>query len=78
MKDVAQVAAHVMTGKGKHGFADKHRGQLMVVTGMFVWSFPKMPCITRGEGPMLATGDELATAASQALDISLKFEDIPP
>jgi len=31
--DIAQVAAHVMTGKGKHGFADKHRGQLMVVTG---------------------------------------------
>ncbi|EED19657.1 conserved hypothetical protein [Talaromyces stipitatus ATCC 10500] len=52
-------APHVMTGKGKHGFADKHRGQLMVVTG-----------------PMLATGDELATAASKALDTNLKFEDI--
>ncbi|OKL62106.1 hypothetical protein UA08_02248 [Talaromyces atroroseus] len=59
--DVAQVAAHVMTGTGKHGFADKHRGQLMVVTG-----------------PMLTTGDELATAASQALDTKLKFEDISP
>ncbi|KAF5001314.1 hypothetical protein FDECE_10998 [Fusarium decemcellulare] len=31
--DVAQVAAHVLTGKGKHGFDDKHRGQMMVVTG---------------------------------------------
>jgi len=27
------VAAHVLTGKGKHGFSDKHRGQLMVLTG---------------------------------------------
>ncbi|KAL6363005.1 hypothetical protein LRP88_02405 [Fusarium phalaenopsidis] len=31
--DVAHVAAHVVTGKGKHGFDDKHRGQMMVVTG---------------------------------------------
>ena len=28
-----QVAAQVFSGKGKHGFDDKHRGQLMVVTG---------------------------------------------
>jgi hypothetical protein len=33
-QDVAQVAAHVLTGKGKHGFDDRHRGQLMVLTGM--------------------------------------------
>lgn len=32
--DVAQVAAHVLTGKGKKGFNDKHRGQLMVLTGL--------------------------------------------
>ncbi|TDZ14127.1 Prestalk A differentiation protein A [Colletotrichum orbiculare MAFF 240422] len=31
--DVAQVAGHVLTGKGKQGFDDKHRGQMMVVTG---------------------------------------------
>jgi DNA helicase TIP49 (TBP-interacting protein) len=48
-----------LTGKGKHGFSDKHRGQLIVLTG-----------------PMLATGDELATAASQALGQDMKFEDI--
>ncbi|KAK5692729.1 hypothetical protein LTR17_025323 [Elasticomyces elasticus] len=57
--DVAQVAAHVLTGKGPHGFDDKHRGQLMIVTG-----------------PILATGDELATAASSALGKELQFEDI--
>jgi len=57
--DIAQVAAHVLTGKGQHGFADKHRGQLMVITG-----------------PMLASGDELATAASQALGVEMKFEAI--
>lgn len=27
------MAANVLTGKGKHGFSDKHRGQLMVLTG---------------------------------------------
>jgi len=57
--DVALLAAHVLTGKGKHGFDDKHRGQLMVLTG-----------------PMLTTGDELATAASQALGVKMKFENI--
>ncbi|KAI0911778.1 NAD(P)-binding protein [Ustulina deusta] len=31
--DIAQVAAHVLSGKGPHGFDDKHRGQMMVVTG---------------------------------------------
>jgi len=57
--DVAQVAAHVLTGKGQHGFDDRHRGQLMVITG-----------------PMLATGGELATAASKGLGVEMKFEDI--
>ncbi|KAK4125992.1 NAD(P)-binding protein [Parathielavia appendiculata] len=31
--DISLVAAHVLTGKGKHGFDDKHRGQMMVLTG---------------------------------------------
>ncbi|KLJ10894.1 hypothetical protein EMPG_09831 [Blastomyces silverae] len=57
--DLAQVVAHVLTGKGKHGFSDAHRGQLMVLTG-----------------PMLVAGEELATAASQALGTPLKFSDI--
>ncbi|KAL2807776.1 NAD(P)-binding protein [Aspergillus granulosus] len=57
--DVAQVVAHILTGEGKHGFSDRHRGQLMVLTG-----------------PMLATGDELATAASSAVGQDLKFENI--
>jgi len=57
--DVAQVAAHVLSGKGQHGFDDKHRGQMMVVTG-----------------PMLCAGEELATAASEALGTKMQFEDI--
>jgi len=57
--DVAQVAAHVLSGKGKHGFSDKHRGQLMILTG-----------------PMLASGEELATAASQALGVNMEFENV--
>jgi len=31
--DIAHVAAHVLSGKGEHGFDDRHRGQMMVVTG---------------------------------------------
>ncbi|TVY46740.1 Prestalk A differentiation protein A [Lachnellula occidentalis] len=31
--DVALVVAHVLSGKGQHGFDDKHRGQLIVLTG---------------------------------------------
>jgi uncharacterized protein YbjT (DUF2867 family) len=31
--DIANIAAHVLTSKGKHGLADKHRGQMMIVTG---------------------------------------------
>jgi uncharacterized protein YbjT (DUF2867 family) len=48
-----------LSGKGQHGFDDKHRGQLMVLTG-----------------PQLTTGDELATAASQALGVDMKYENI--
>ncbi|KAK7908707.1 prestalk A differentiation A [Apiospora marii] len=32
LRDVAQVAAHVLTGRGEHSFDDRHRGQMMVVT----------------------------------------------
>lgn len=28
------MTAHVLSGKGKHGFDDKHRGQLIVLTGV--------------------------------------------
>ncbi|KAF2127368.1 NAD(P)-binding protein [Dothidotthia symphoricarpi CBS 119687] len=31
--DVAQLAAHVLTGQGENGFNDRDRGQLMVLTG---------------------------------------------
>jgi len=31
--DVAQLAAYVLSGIGKHGFDDRHRGQLMICTG---------------------------------------------
>jgi hypothetical protein len=33
IQDVAELAAHVLTSKGKHGFSDRHRGQLMTMTG---------------------------------------------
>ncbi|KAK3294586.1 uncharacterized protein B0H64DRAFT_190662 [Chaetomium fimeti] len=36
--DVSLVAAHVLTGKGPHGFDDRHRGQMMVLTGPMLCS----------------------------------------
>jgi hypothetical protein len=33
VQDVAELASHVLTSKGKHGFSDRHRGQLMTMTG---------------------------------------------
>jgi uncharacterized protein YbjT (DUF2867 family) len=30
--DIAQVTAHILSGKEKKGFSDKHRGQLIVLT----------------------------------------------
>ncbi|KAH9907386.1 NAD(P)-binding protein [Xylariomycetidae sp. FL2044] len=59
--DVAQVAAHVLSGKGPNGFDDRHRGQMMVITG-----------------PMLCAGPELAAAATKALGVEMKFENISP
>lgn len=50
--DVAQVAAHVLSGKGKHGFDDKHRGQMMVVTG---------PMLCAGEELAAAASKALGT-----------------
>ncbi|KAF4967714.1 hypothetical protein FSARC_4775 [Fusarium sarcochroum] len=62
--DVAQAAAHVLTGKGKHGFDDRHRGQTMV------------SLTPRVLGPMLYAGKELAAAASKVLGTDLQFENI--
>ncbi|KAL2164748.1 hypothetical protein VTH06DRAFT_43 [Thermothelomyces fergusii] len=36
--DVALAAAHVLSGKGPHGFDDRHRGQLIVLTGPMLCS----------------------------------------
>jgi len=59
--DVALCAALVLVGEGPHGLSDRHRGQLIVLTGT-----------------MLVAGEELATAANDALNLKLKFEDISP
>ena len=31
--DIAQLAAHILTGEGEHGLSDMHRGQLIIATG---------------------------------------------
>ncbi|KAF7118407.1 hypothetical protein CNMCM5793_007924 [Aspergillus hiratsukae] len=50
--DVALLAAHVLTGKGKNGFNDKHRGQLMVLTG---------PALLNGDEVARAASEALGT-----------------
>ncbi|OAQ59089.1 hypothetical protein VFPFJ_11606 [Purpureocillium lilacinum] len=44
------VAAYVLIGKGKHGFDDRHRGQMMVVTG---------PMLCAGNEPATAASKAL-------------------
>ncbi|ODM17291.1 hypothetical protein SI65_06966 [Aspergillus cristatus] len=40
--DVALLAAHVLSGKGSHGLDDKHRGQLMTITGPILLNGPEL------------------------------------
>ena len=71
------MAAHVLSGKGEHGFDDRHRGQMMVVTGMNRRSCSyQVEVLSVRLGPMLASGDELATAASKSLGTEIQFENI--
>jgi len=50
--DVALVVAHVLSGKGKHGFDDKHRGQLIILTG---------PMLAAGKELAAAASEALGT-----------------
>lgn len=67
------------------GFDDKHRGQLMIITGvkslfhfftLFFFLPLTHPSSLTLQGPMLLSGEELAATASQALGTELKFQDI--
>jgi len=40
--DVAQLVAYVLTGKGKNGLDDRHRGQLIVFTGPKLVNGPEL------------------------------------
>lgn len=51
VKDIAELAAHVLTGKGKHGFSDRHRGQLMTMTGELSFLWLLIYSLTRYKGP---------------------------
>ena len=48
----------------------------MVLTGMNHHTCLLQSQLTLIQGPLLTTGDELASAASQALSENLTFEDI--
>lgn len=75
--DVAQVAAHVLSGKGKNGFSDKHRGQLIVLTGSSsLLVTVQLVVLIETSGPKLVSGPLLATEASEALGVNLEFENI--
>lgn len=76
------MAAHVLAGKGKHGFHDKHRGQMMIVTGrtpLCIGDYPINDCeqlVKTYTGPLLCAGKELAEAASKALAAKIEFENV--
>lgn len=55
-----------------------HRGQLIVLTGTPNLDDWMLQMLTILSGPMLTTGDELASAASSVLGTDMKFEDISP
>ena len=73
---MALVAAHVLSGKGEHGFDDKHRGQLIVVTGKHPYPALSHEWFLKAIGPLLMAGKELAEAAKQALETEIEFEPI--
>lgn len=77
------MAAHVLAGKGKHGFDDRHRGQMMIVTGktpLCNGCYPLQNCEQLVKelrtGPLLCAGKELAEAVSKALGAQIEFENI--
>ncbi|KAJ0421198.1 hypothetical protein BJY00DRAFT_312383 [Aspergillus carlsbadensis] len=66
LADVALVAAHVLSGHGKHGFDDKHRGQLIALTG---------PTLTTGDelatAASKALGEELKFSDISEYDLPI-------
>ncbi|BDD56646.1 hypothetical protein MAP00_002076 [Monascus purpureus] len=50
--DVALLAGHILSAKGPHGFSDKHRGQLITLTG---------PMLLSGEEIARAASEALGT-----------------
>jgi hypothetical protein len=78
LDNVAQVAAHVLSWKSNNGFSDKHRGQLIVLTGPFhSLLLPAMLLLTQSpSGPNLMTGPVLAAYGRVVLGFKLEFKDI--
>jgi hypothetical protein len=75
--DVAQVAAHVLSGKGEHGFDNKHRGQLITLTGeRSPFTLMRVDPMQFLRGPMLVPGKELAAEAKEGLGVEMEFDDI--
>ena len=70
---------HVLSGKGKKGFSDKHREQLIILISSH--PFPRSALaigINNHAGPKLTSGPKLAADASEALGVEIEFEDISP
>ncbi|KAL2016082.1 hypothetical protein VTK56DRAFT_4289 [Thermocarpiscus australiensis] len=74
--DISHVAAHVLTGKGPHGFDDKHRGQLMVVTGPMLVSGQELAAsASKALGTSMEFENVRASEAKKILQTQTDIDD---
>ncbi|TFK55473.1 NAD(P)-binding protein [Heliocybe sulcata] len=73
--DIAQVAAHVLTGEGPHGLDDRHRGQLIVLTGPMMCSGTELAEAAKQAGLNLEFEDISEEEAKEILDADAELDE---
>lgn len=67
--DIANLAAHILTGRGPHGFSDDHRGQIMIATGPMLLAGSDLANVaSQSLGTSMEYEDVSEEEASQLLD----------
>ncbi|KDQ64266.1 hypothetical protein JAAARDRAFT_52240 [Jaapia argillacea MUCL 33604] len=66
--DIAQIAAHVLTGEGPQGLDDRHRGQLITMTGPMMTSGTELAEAAKQAGLNLEFEDIQEEEAKELLD----------
>lgn len=73
--DIAQVAAHVLTGEGPQGLNDKHRGQLIILTGPMMTSGTELAEAAKQAGLNLEFEDISPEEAKEILDADTDVDE---